>query len=71
MVVEIKHNNPWNVRLTRPAQQTSDKRLLANLESVGEVAVGSVGQSVDVVSGGSGLASVPTRKESAGLDRGI
>ena len=52
-------------------QPFASKRLLANLQIVGAV-LGDIGwQSVDVVSGGSGLESVQMRREIVALDLGI
>ena len=52
-------------------QQNLVQRHLANLQIVGAV-LGDIGwQSVDVVSGGSGLESVQMRREIVALDLGI
>lgn len=52
-------------------QQVSDKRCLANLQSVGAVVLGIVERSVDVVLGGSARELVQKRKEIIGLDWAI
>ena len=52
-------------------QQKPAQQLFANLQIVGAV-LGDIGwQSVDVVSGGSGLESVQMRREIVALDLGI
>jgi hypothetical protein len=68
---KIKHNHPSIARFAQFMQLILAQWLLANLEIVGAV-LGDIGvQSVDVVSGGSGLESVQMWREIVALVQGI
>ncbi len=68
---KAKHSNPSSSGSLNFTQPILAQRLLANLQIVGAVLGDSGWQSVDVVSGGSGLESVQMQREIVGLAQGI